>query len=166
MRFNSAFILGSLMPIITAYQCSQGVSWTPEEFAEYSTLNDTTHWAPMERIKHCYLDKSDLETTHRHKLEARGGRNSFLAFSRPACSGSIIVTVSDFGCGACYTSGVGVSSGRLWRETTANPYPTVDFYSGPNCSGTKIHHQGIFSGQHESCDDINQAVSFVVYQGC
>ncbi|KAK3935202.1 hypothetical protein QBC46DRAFT_398069 [Diplogelasinospora grovesii] len=172
MRSNLALVFGSLVAVVAGYTCTEGESWTPEEYAEYLTLNDTTGWAPMEKIKHCYLDESDFKpeaaSAHtRDTLEARGGGNQFIAYSQPNCpSNDALVSAVNFGCGGCYTTSTNILSGYLWRETTGNPYPTVDYYSGPNCQGSRIHHQGIYTGQHSSCDGIDHALSAVVYQGC
>ncbi|KAK6225515.1 hypothetical protein QIS74_01562 [Colletotrichum tabaci] len=173
MRFNIPLAITSLAATVSAYSCTDGLAWTPEEFAEYLTLDDTTGWAPMERIKHCQLDESDVltdipavEVPH-GTLKARSGGNRFVAYSADNCpTNNAIISVNNFGCGGCYSVPSGIKSGYLWRQYNGNPYPTVDFYSGEGCSGSKIHHQGIESGRSDSCNNVNTARSFVVYQGC
>ncbi|KAK3935201.1 hypothetical protein QBC46DRAFT_453664 [Diplogelasinospora grovesii] len=172
MRPNFALVFGSLVTVVAGYTCTEGTSWTPEEFAEYLTLNDTTGWAPMERIKHCYIDESDIQKTTEARsteLEARGGGNKYIAYSATGCNdNSVLFSVNDFGCGGCYSVGEIIESGYLWRQTTGKPYPTVDYYPGPQCQGSKLHHQGIYTGQYSSCDSVlgEGALSIVVYQGC
>lgn len=186
MRLNPAlFIFGYLTAIVTAYICFEGVSWTPEEYAEYTTLNDTTDWVPMSQIGHCRLEDTDIEPhqpyTIPDPLESRADGSgddqfssslsfSLIAYRSPNCPSDSVVlaSVQDFGCGGrCYTISTDIESGYLWRQTTGNPsYPTVDYFSGSNCKGTKIHHQWIPNGKFSSCDSIDRARSFIVYQGC
>lgn len=173
MRFLAVVL--AAVGTVTAMNCTnEGASWTPEEFAEYLTLDDTTDWAPMARIQQCAIEDSDWKPatpSHPHdtrSLEARGGNNRWSGYKYEGCnSGEQIVTAENFGCGGCYFSADAIKSGYLWRERLSGSYPTVDYFNGPNCSGKKLHHQGISSFQYSSCNTIpNTAWSAVVYQGC
>lgn len=188
MRFNFALLtFGSLATIVTAYICDHGVSWTPEEYAEYSTLNDTTNWGPISQIGHCRAEDTDIEPHPPYTIpdpsefESRAdGSNddqfgsslgfSFTAYRSPKCpsDGLVLASVQNFGCGGyCYTVPTDIESGYLWQQTTGKPsHPAVDYYSGPDCKGPKIHHQRIIGGQFGSCDDIERARSFVIYLDC
>ena len=168
MRFNLGLILHFLVLTTgTAFKCTEGgAPWTPEEYAEYLTLNNTTGWAPMKRLKHCYLDQPDSDSEP-PRLELRGGNNKYIAYSSTGCQ-NVLFSVDNFGCGGCWSVGQSIESGYLWRQTTGNPYPTVDYFDSPTCNGNKVHHQGIFSGQFSSCDNVLGlgAASVIVYQGC
>ncbi|TIC97367.1 hypothetical protein CH35J_007515 [Colletotrichum higginsianum] len=167
MHFKIALAFASLVAAVSAYTCTEGVSWTPDEFAEYLTLNDTTDWEPMGRVKNCKIDAADVEAANISAVERRGGNNQFNAYSGFNCDGyNFMFEVKNFGCGGCYSVSSAIQSGWLWRQTTGNPYPTVDFFDAPNCRGSKIHHQGISSGQYSSCNNVANAWSVAVYQGC
>lgn len=126
----------------------------------------------MSKIPHCTIEDSDLTSTltppgHGNNLQARAGGNLFEAYSEDGCLGNYLMYwVKNFGCGGCWTRSTLIQSGYLSREKAGSPYPTVDYYSEPNCKGTKIHHQGIGGKGVFSCDDIDGAASAVVYQGC
>ncbi|KAJ4987938.1 hypothetical protein SVAN01_06513 [Stagonosporopsis vannaccii] len=149
--------------------CTGGPGWTPEEFAEYLTLNDTTGWPGLAKLKYCSLeDLEDLEeesVTSAGALEARSGGNQWIGYSSNNCGGGQITSSSNFGCGVCVTTSQFIYSGYLWREGTGNPYPTADYYTSA-CSGTKLHHQGIVGGSHSSCNAVTRAASVILYQGC
>lgn len=149
--------------------CTGGPGWTSEDFAEYLSLNDTTGWEGLAKLKHCTFDDFDGEPipdAATGALEARSGGNAWEGYTSSGCGGTQIGRVTNFGCGVCYTGNYFIYSGWLWREGTGNPYPTADYYTVAGCSGSKLHHQGILSGQHTSCDGITRAASVILYQGC
>ncbi|KAH6643881.1 hypothetical protein C7974DRAFT_8695 [Boeremia exigua] len=146
--------------------CTGGPGWTPEEFAEYLTLNDTTGWSGLNSIKYCTTEDLEEEAAASGvDLEARSGGNQWIGFSSSDCTAGYIETRTNFGCGLCVIPSNFIYSGYLWREGTGNPYPTADYYTSA-CAGTKLHHQGIVSGSHSSCNAITRAASVLLYQGC
>lgn len=146
--------------------CTEGPGWTPEEFAEYQSLNDTTSWPGLAKLTHCTAD--DLATAQTPgRLAARSGQRQWQGFGSNGCTGQKTAVTSGFGCGVCVTaSSFPFESGWLWREGTGNPYPTADYYTKDNCKGSKIFHQGINSGAHTSCNNVVRANSVILYQGC
>ncbi|KAK4217118.1 hypothetical protein QBC37DRAFT_451644 [Rhypophila decipiens] len=163
-------------------RCTAGRPWTKQELTEYQSLNSTDGWAGMDVIPHCVLDDTDHHPTTAllkargggknldiNNLQARGGGNDWQAFGNyDSCHQPSLGGLNNFGCGACFTPAGGsvIRSGWLYREKLSGDYPTVDYYSGTGCTGSRVHHQGIYSGQHTSCDYFGDAYSAVVYQGC
>ncbi|KAM7219983.1 hypothetical protein V8F06_004669 [Rhypophila decipiens] len=149
-------------------RCTAGRPWTKQELAEYQSLNSTDGWAGMDVIPRCVLD-DDTDHPTTALLKARGGGNDWQAFGDyDSCHQPSLGGLKDFGCGACFTPAGGsvIRSGWLYREKLGGHYPTVDYFSGTGCKGSVVHHQGINSGQHTSCDYFVDAYSAVVYQGC
>jgi len=177
MQFKSTTAIVSFLAAwtatATAMKCTEGIPLTSDELTELETLNNTTGWAPMEKITHCTLEASDIKSDtgsiNDHKLEARGGGNRFTARSAYGCSGSTIFDVHNFGCCACITIPSGaptIKSGTLWREKLSGAYPTMNYYRDAQCQGTDLGKQGILSGQYSSCQDAADARSVIVCQGC
>lgn len=160
MTISSGKVLGA---------CTGGPGWTREDYAEYLTLNDTTGWAGLAKLKHCTLDDLEEEALlhpETSALDARSGDNAWEGWSGSSCTGGKIGRVTNFKCGVCFTGNNFIYGGWLWRQGTGNPYPTADYFTMAGCSGSVLHHQGIFSGQHTSCDSITRAPSVILYQGC
>jgi hypothetical protein len=149
--------------------CTGGPGWTSEDFAEYLKLNDTTGWAGIAKLRHCTLDDLEEEAVldaASGALESRSGDNAWEGWSGSDCTGQKIGRVTNFGCGICFTGSNFIYGGWLWRQYTGSPYPTADYFTVAGCQGSKLHHQGIFTGQHTSCDGITRAPSAILYQGC
>ncbi|KAK0721759.1 hypothetical protein B0T26DRAFT_673548 [Lasiosphaeria miniovina] len=141
---------GSLAAAMT---CTEGRPWTPEEYAEFMTLSNTTGWAPMAKIKHCTFGETDFISVP--KLEARGGENRWVGFDSSNCPNDRARCVGrQLWLGGCYTSDKILLSGYLWREKTEGAYPTVAYFEGSNCSGKVVHSQGILSGRFSLCDGL------------
>ncbi|KAM7184780.1 hypothetical protein V8F20_012074 [Naviculisporaceae sp. PSN 640] len=85
MQITQALVLlGSLAATVSAVRCTEGRSWTKEEYAEFQALNSTEGWAGMAIIPHCEFEESDFIEARQVEadlptLEARGGGNEFLA---------------------------------------------------------------------------------------
>ncbi|EMD63204.1 hypothetical protein GGP41_005217 [Bipolaris sorokiniana] len=148
--------------------CTDGPGWTPEEFAEYQSLNDTAGWAGMEKLVQCTVNADELTPAKSQgRIEARAGGRQWQGYSASGCSGGQTAVTSGFGCGVCVSAtNFYFYSGWLWRERSGNPYPTADYYTQSGCRGTKLHHQGIEGSQTSSCNDVTRAASVILYQGC
>lgn len=73
-------------------------------------------------------------------ITKRSGQHLIGAESNSNCAGTTIVQVKDFGCGTgCITMSSTALSGFVFQEYHANPYPTMDVWSGLACTGTKQH---------------------------
>lgn len=175
-----AIILAVQQAIALPAEQAEKPGLTREEWLEYLTLNTTEGWEPMARVPQYKISAGetlDLSTTtlFKRSLEKRGSGNAFAPSYYGGCA-TREFTVRNFGCGACVTAaGAGQlswESSWLWRETTGNPYPTVEWYNERYCTGTKVHHQGIYSGRDSSCDTAGQGnqasvyLSAMLYQGC
>lgn len=150
---------------------------THEEYLEYLALDTTDGWEPMSRVPiYNFTSTGEIigsEASNVHLIK-RKGRNQWDGYSGFGCdSKDHMMSMANFGCGACLNvpdpdkaAGRRIMSGHLWREKNGNPYPTADWYSSPNCGGGRKAHQGILSGQHDSCNGFGPALSVMLYQGC
>ncbi|KAM7184779.1 hypothetical protein V8F20_012073, partial [Naviculisporaceae sp. PSN 640] len=74
----------------------------------------------------------------------------------------------NFGCCVCFSrrSDWFITSGYLSREYVGGDYPTALYMSEPGCTGRSGHKQGILSGQFNSCNNMDDAKSVLLCQGC
>ncbi|KAK5753179.1 hypothetical protein LTS12_016750 [Elasticomyces elasticus] len=157
-----------------AEQRSEHGGWTHEEFLEYQSLNSTAGWAGMNKVTYYNATPGEIiDFGHTGGLNKRAGNRWFYAWYNDDCSGSLLFSASNFGCGVCVSTpnGDSAASGQLIRERAGNPYPTADWYSDVNCGGEKLHHQGITSSQTSSCNNADgygvvEFASAMLYQGC
>lgn len=186
MRVKAFALAMSLMAIPPAFCLPtdqvEKPGLTHEEWLEYLSLNTTDGWEPMTRVP-LYeitepgqvLDLADT-TLYKRSLAKRAGANAFEAFEDGICS-SRLFRIANFGCGVCvsvkysFCNTCTWGSSWLWRQTNDNPYPTADWYASNDCSGSRVHHQGIESGKSFSCDTVarygvSRYQSAMLYQGC
>ncbi|KAM7189732.1 hypothetical protein V8F33_009871 [Rhypophila sp. PSN 637] len=186
MKLLVLLLLGIFATFSAAKQCTEGRSWTKEEFTKYQELKKTNKtldgWSGMSVIPQCTFEESDFTTgaddgghdhntttaTAAYQLERRGGNNQWNGYTGSGCSlGNSVIQVNNFGCGGCYTSNFALGSGWLWRQILGGKYPTVDYFSGSYCTGAWIDHQEIPAGEYADCNNYYGGFrSVIVYQGC
>ena len=176
---NSLAILAAAATMKTASAgftlVRDGPGLTPEEFQEYLTLNTTEGWEPMSRVPHYVVTEDggvlDLGLGNSTGLVKRGGDRQFNAYTQRGCNNGFLISVRKFGCGVCISGPVAFKSGWLWREKVSGEYPTADWNNAFGCAASRVHHQGILSGQYSSCNNaddygVSTAASAMLYQGC
>ncbi|KAK3690531.1 hypothetical protein B0T22DRAFT_481704 [Podospora appendiculata] len=100
-------------------------------------------------------------------VERRGGDHHSVVYDGDGCSGDTLDTQINFGCGGTCHQVSNIQSVLLVQATTGNPKPTADFFASSDCTGSRVLHAGIFSGEHSGCSDMpSTANSYYLYYNC
>ncbi|KAI9775867.1 MAG: hypothetical protein M1839_000741 [Geoglossum umbratile] len=98
-------------------------------------------------------------------LAKRSGQHTITAYSDWNCQGAIS-QVSNFGCGTgCIALPQTGLSGSVGQEFHGNPYPTMDVWTGTDCTGTKQHF-GVVDTWSCSNTNTNGFRSYVGWYNC
>ncbi|KFY21631.1 hypothetical protein V493_07241, partial [Pseudogymnoascus sp. VKM F-4281 (FW-2241)] len=129
-------------------------------------LSPTPSFQSIKMLKLAALAALAALTSATVSLAERSGKHFANAYSANSCSGQVLATVHEFGCGGQCHRVSGGHSILLSQEGTGNPKPTAAYYSDENCQ----HHlgdAGIFKGEHSGCTNSRETFgSFYLYFNC
>jgi hypothetical protein len=99
-------------------------------------------------------------------LTRRGGNHEAVIYDAIYCSGDVLATVVNFGCGGTCHQVTGGASIFLKQDSTKGAQPTANLFTDSNCKN-KLGSAGIYSGQYSGCTNPNGDFNSVyLYYNC